>query len=241
MASEPGAREAVLRDSRHGPLPTLILALTFVSGLTDAASFTGLGHVFVSNMTGNVVILGLALGDLAKFSLPASVAAILAFAAGALASGWLRDRFNANRGLHLAVTVGAECLLLAVALVASRLVDPAHWRGYLAFTIPAALAFGAQNATAARMGISGLSSTVLTTTIGSLAANSPIGGGGGSGTSLGRQAAAIGSMLLGAATGALLLRRVELTAVLALALAVLTVTAAVAYVLGRSAPPWTAP
>ncbi len=49
------------RDSKHGPLPPLLVAMTFVTGLVDAFSYLLLGHVFVANMTGNVVLLGFAL------------------------------------------------------------------------------------------------------------------------------------------------------------------------------------
>jgi uncharacterized membrane protein YoaK (UPF0700 family) len=35
--------------------------MTVVTGLVDALSYLALGHVFVGNMTGNVVFLGFAL------------------------------------------------------------------------------------------------------------------------------------------------------------------------------------
>ncbi len=37
-----------------------LLMLTVISGLVDAVSYLGLGHVFTANMTGNVVLLGFA-------------------------------------------------------------------------------------------------------------------------------------------------------------------------------------
>jgi hypothetical protein len=43
---------------RHGPLPPLLVLLTVVTGLVDASSYLVLGHVFVANMTGNVVFAG---------------------------------------------------------------------------------------------------------------------------------------------------------------------------------------
>lgn len=49
------------RDEADGPLPAILLALTVVSGIVDA-SYLLLGHVFVANMTGNVLVLGFALG-----------------------------------------------------------------------------------------------------------------------------------------------------------------------------------
>jgi hypothetical protein len=52
------------RQGRHGPLPPLLLSMTLVTGLVDAFSYLLLGHVFVANMTGNIVLLGFALaGD----------------------------------------------------------------------------------------------------------------------------------------------------------------------------------
>ena len=56
------------QDVRHGPLPLLLIVLTVVTGLVDAVSYLKLGHVFVANMTGNVVLLGLAVGGVSEFS-----------------------------------------------------------------------------------------------------------------------------------------------------------------------------
>ena len=54
---------------KHGPLSPLLLALTVVTGLVDAFSYLVLGHVFVANMTGNVVFLAFALVGATGFSL----------------------------------------------------------------------------------------------------------------------------------------------------------------------------
>ena len=72
---------------RHGPLQPLLLALTVVTGLVDAFSYLVLGHVFVANMTGNVVFLAFALVGAKGFSIGASLAALSAFAVGAAGSG----------------------------------------------------------------------------------------------------------------------------------------------------------
>ena len=76
-----------MHDARHGPLPLLLVLLTIVTGLVDAVSYLALGHVFVANMTGNVVFLGFAVVDAEGFSVPASLMAIAAFLFGALADG----------------------------------------------------------------------------------------------------------------------------------------------------------
>jgi hypothetical protein len=60
-------------DRRHGPLPVLLVGLTVVTGLVEAFSILTLGHVFVANMTGNVVFLGLALAGVGEVSIAASL------------------------------------------------------------------------------------------------------------------------------------------------------------------------
>jgi uncharacterized membrane protein YoaK (UPF0700 family) len=54
--------------------------------LVDAFSYLELGHVFVANMTGNVVFLAFALAGAGGFSVWASLAAIGCFALAALAA-----------------------------------------------------------------------------------------------------------------------------------------------------------
>ena len=44
------------------PLVRALIGLTVVTGLVDAISFLGLGHIFTANMTGNLVFLGFAAG-----------------------------------------------------------------------------------------------------------------------------------------------------------------------------------
>ena len=59
---------APARGSKDGLLPPLLVALTAVTGLVDAFSYLVLGHVFVANMTGNVVFLAFALAGTGGFS-----------------------------------------------------------------------------------------------------------------------------------------------------------------------------
>jgi uncharacterized membrane protein YoaK (UPF0700 family) len=41
-----------------------LLSLTFSTGLVDAASFLGLGHIFIANMTRNILFIGFSLAAL---------------------------------------------------------------------------------------------------------------------------------------------------------------------------------
>jgi hypothetical protein len=87
--------------SGYGPLPSLLLMLTVVTGVVDSVSYLAFGHVFVANMTGNVVFLGFALAGASGLSAPASLAAMGAFLLGALAGGRIATSSQEHRGRHL--------------------------------------------------------------------------------------------------------------------------------------------
>src|SRR6202161_4651553 len=89
------------RTGRHGPLPPLLVSMTLVTGLVDAFSYLVLGHVFVANMTGNVVLLGFAVIGAPGFSVTASVVAIASFAVGGAVGGRIGSRLGGHRGRHL--------------------------------------------------------------------------------------------------------------------------------------------
>jgi uncharacterized membrane protein YoaK (UPF0700 family) len=76
-----------MSSGRERALVPVLLALTAVTGLVDAASVLGLGRVFTANMTGNVVFLGFAAAGAPGLSLVRSGAAFLAFLVGAVIGG----------------------------------------------------------------------------------------------------------------------------------------------------------
>jgi uncharacterized membrane protein YoaK (UPF0700 family) len=228
-----------MRDPRHGPLPPLLVLLTVVTGLVDAVSYLALGHVFVANMTGNVVFLGFAAVDAEDFSAPASLTAIAAFLSGALAGGRLGSRHGAHRGRLFAATLLIETLLVALALALVLVaVASAPLERYLVIAA-VSLAMGLQNATARRLAVPDLTTTVLTLTLTGFAADSSIAGGGN--PRPGRRMIATAAMFAGAAVGALLLLRVSTGAVLALVLVLLVMALAAAAWQWRSTETWTQP
>jgi uncharacterized protein DUF1275 len=60
LRSELADTLAFRSGSKDGVLPPLMILLTIVTGVVDAVAYLRLGHVFVANMTGNVVFLGFA-------------------------------------------------------------------------------------------------------------------------------------------------------------------------------------
>jgi Protein of unknown function (DUF1275) len=65
-----------LLDSPDGSLAPPLLSPTLVTGIVDATSSLKLGHVFVANMTGNVVFLGFGLAGPRGISIWASLTAL---------------------------------------------------------------------------------------------------------------------------------------------------------------------
>jgi uncharacterized membrane protein YoaK (UPF0700 family) len=227
-----------LQDERHGPLPVLLLVLTMVTGLVDAVSYLKLGHVFVANMTGNVVFLGFAVAGANDLSIPASLVAIAAFMAGALAGGRLGSSAGHHRGRFLAIATYIKIALVGTALIISMLaLDPDADLVRYALIVLLALAMGLQNATARRLGVPDLTTTVLTLTLTGLAADSTPAGG--ANPNPGRRLLATATMFLGAAIGAFLIFHVGVSAVLALALALLLLNGIASYRLSSSSDAWT--
>ncbi|MFG2960781.1 YoaK family protein [Streptomyces sp. NPDC048291] len=225
---------------RHGPLPPLLLTLTVVTGLVDAVSYLGLGHVFVANMTGNVVFLGFALAGAPSLSALASVVALAAFLLGALAGGRLAGRYAANRGRLLTAATGAQTLLVAVTVAVTAATD-GEVTTAVKYTLIMALglAMGLQNAVARRLAVPDLTTTVLTLTLTGLAADSAPGPD--AAPRQGRRILSVLAMLVGALVGAALLLHGHLVLVLGLALLLLALTTVVTRRLSATGAAWTRP
>ncbi|MBJ7599044.1 MAG: DUF1275 domain-containing protein [Candidatus Nephthysia bennettiae] len=213
-------------------LQTLLLVLTTVSGLVDAVSYLKLGHVFVANMTGNVVFVGFALAGATEVSAVPSLIAIMSFLLAALAAGRLERSMSASpaRLLSAAAAVQLAILLVvaAVGVVVSPSTDPAR---YVMVALLSA-AMGIQSATTTRLKVPGFNSTVvLTTMLSTLASNSRLAGG--SGAQNGWRIVAVLAMLTGGLAGTLLLFHVAVVAPVGLAAIVVAAVSVSAQLVGR--------
>ncbi len=223
-------------DGGHGPLPPVLISMTLVTGLVDAFSYLVLGHVFVANMTGNVVFLGFALAGAPGFSVAASLAAMASFALGALLGGMIGSRHRDHRGRLHSSAAGVQALFLAAAVILAAigsLVAPGYRYALIAVL---AIALGIQNASARNLAVPDLTTTVLTLTITGIAADSALAGG--SGSKAGRRLLAVATMLAGALIGAALIRHAQAYYPLLIALAITIPGAAATYFLGRKDPAW---
>jgi uncharacterized membrane protein YoaK (UPF0700 family) len=223
---------------RHGPLLPMMIALTFLTGVVDAASYLRFGHVFVANMTGNIVFLGFAIAGAHGVSAITSLVALGSFLLGAFAGGLLYARHAEHRGHVLRAASAAQGALIAIVLVLAVVIgEPLHSAGRYALLVPMALAMGVQNATAQRLAIPELTTTVLTRTLTGLTSESRLAGGPGS--KFGRRALAVAAMLLGAITGGLLVIHVAIAAAVAAAVAIVLAVGLTVHRLSRSDGTWT--
>jgi uncharacterized membrane protein YoaK (UPF0700 family) len=138
------------RSGRFGPLPPLLVTMTVVTGLVDSFSYLLLGHVFVANMTGNVVFLGFAVAGAHGFSISASLVALVSFGMGSVLGGRMIARSPLPPFYHYALIVVLS------------------------------LAMGVQNSSTRKLAVPDLTTTVLTLTVTGIGADSTLGGGKGS-------------------------------------------------------------
>ncbi len=226
--------------SEQGPLPALLIALTLLTGLVDGVSYLALGHVFVANMTGNVVFLGFGLAGAEGVSAVSSLVALGSFVLGSVAGGRIAARCREHRGRHLRTATATAVPLLLVALTIATVAGQPVPRGARYATIVSlALAMGIQNATARRLAVPDLTTTVLTLTLTGIGADSPLAGG--QGAHVVRRLIAVATMLVGALISAMLVIHVDVVIPLAVAAGVAALTAGVAHRLSGDNSDWARP
>ncbi|TDC55752.1 DUF1275 domain-containing protein [Actinomadura sp. KC345] len=214
----------------HGPLPVFLIILTAITGLVDAVTYLAFGNVFVANMTGNVIFLGLRLGGSGETSgvLVATTISGVFFCVGAALGGRTALKRVMHRGLLLSVGAAVQaCGLGAAALlvtVAGH--SPAFERWALIPLLAAAM--GWQVAIALRLAVPGLRTVVVTTAMASLVAerSQPKG-------QIAQRALSVTALMLGAMAGALLVGHLAVEAALWTGAAVLAAVAAGGYVTSR--------
>ena len=210
----------------------LMLALTFSTGVIDAVGYLGLDKVFTGNMTGNVVILGMALTGAEGLPVAGPAVALVSFMAGAavggrvlrpVAAGW------STRSTTLFASVGALMIVIAIALflAGNRPERPVE----LVLTALLAVAMGIQAATARHLAVKDITTVVVTSLITGLAADSRIGAG--IGQPWMRRIAALALICAGATGGALAIT-LHLGAGVALSAAIVLVVTLIGHLAERA-------
>ena len=164
-------------------LTLIAIALTFGSGANDVTSFTRLGDVFTSVMTGNIVLLGLSLAEKSVSLASHTLVSIAGYIAGVAGGTWVSYGFKA-RGSgrpadekddrarvsvlpgHVRWALFAELILLAGFTAGWEITGsrPAGWAQFVLLAVLAA-AMGAQSSVVNEMGLAAVSTTFLTGTL----------------------------------------------------------------------------
>jgi len=183
----------------------LMLALTFTTGIVDAVGYLGLDRVFTANMTGNVVILGMALAGADDLPVAGPALALVGFLAGAALGGRVLRTAPAGWSHRTSGTFAATGVLAVGLGVGALVAPPAEGTVWaLVVTTVLAVAMGLQAASARRLAVKDVTTVVVTSTLTGLAADSRLAGG--AGDNWARRALAVALILVGAAVGALLLK-----------------------------------
>ena len=209
----------------------LMLALTFSTGLADAVGYLGLDKVFTGNMTGNVVILGMALAGASNLPVLGPLLALFTFMLGAAIGGRVLRPVAIGWTTHATVLFAVQGAVMAGLAIALFLGGghPAQPFDLVITSLLAAM-MGLQAGVARHIGVKDVTTVVVTSTITGLAADSRLGGG--KGQPWFRRVAAILLICAGAGVGALLLS-VHIGWGVALSALITLVVAALGHAAGR--------
>ncbi|MEV7781373.1 YoaK family protein [Kitasatospora sp. NPDC088351] len=202
-ADQPAAAPA---GSDRRLVDLLLVLLTAAAGATDAVAYLGLGGVFTANMTGNLVLFGIAGAHGADMHLARAGIAVIAFTAGLVAayritdrsglSDWLwHPRISAALGVNLALQTGFLAIWAQSGAEPGRAVD-------IALVALSGAAMGLQTATARRIARAGITTTFVTGTLTSVAESLSHG----STKDVLRRCAVLLALVAGALAGAVTLR-----------------------------------
>ncbi|WP_236560796.1 YoaK family protein [Arthrobacter sp. 8AJ] len=205
----------------------LMMALTLVTGVVDAVGYLGLDRVFTGNMTGNVVILAMALAGAANLPTLGPLVALGAFLLGAAVAGFTLQSSPKGWNRRVTLLLTAGCIALTGTAAISLIVeDVGHQSSRVIVAALIAMHMGSQALIARHLGVRDMTTVVITSTMTSLAGESLVGKQ--RPRLLNRRLGAVLAMFAGAAIGVLLLQ-IHLSVPIGLGIAI---TAAVT-VLGR--------
>jgi len=219
----------------------LTVALAAGSGSLDAVAYLALGKVFVSVITGNLVLFGIGLGDHGQHQVAMRVAvAIVSYAIGATAGAAITGRAENDQPVwpgRVTTALLVELVLLGGFAVGWELsaARPAGTVRLILLAVAAA-AMGLQSAAVNRLTLPGFSSTYLTSTLIRAVTELVLG----PRDHIGAKVAALASVIAGALAGALLVTEAARFAP-TIAIGLLAAVLVVALTLSRGAGLLTAP
>jgi uncharacterized membrane protein YoaK (UPF0700 family) len=152
----------------------LLLLLACAGGAVDAVSYMELGRVFTANMTGNTVLLGLAIVQADSHAIVRSALALAGFLIGGAVGACIVERGQPGSVWPTTVTVALvlEWAVLVVFAIGWQYTSGASSppSAGAALIVLSAFAMGVQSAAARRLDVSGIATTYITGTLTSLVA-----------------------------------------------------------------------
>lgn len=152
------------------PLATrssLVVLLAIASGFSDALGYVTLGRVFTANMTGNTILLGLAIGQGHVQAALRSVAALVGFSFGVLLANMITERCREWSLWPLRVTfvVAGEAVVLLIFTLWGTIASlSSTGRVIIALVVVLATAMGMQSVALQMLDVPGVSSTSINST-----------------------------------------------------------------------------
>jgi len=148
----------------------MLLALTWAAGAVDAISYLGLGHVFTAMMTGNTVLLGLALAQGEILAALRSIVSLIGFSIGVFVGAMIVERESTPTDWPAAVTcaLAVETIILSIFAATSYLIGSTPAGVTYLLIVLLSLAMGIQSAAVRRLGVPGIATTYITGTLTSL-------------------------------------------------------------------------
>ncbi|GGO05997.1 UPF0700 transmembrane protein YoaK [Saccharibacillus kuerlensis] len=146
----------------------ILMLLCMSAGIVDVIGYIHLGRVFTANMTGNIVILGMSFAHVAELSFLRAALACLGFIAGNAAAAMLLSG-NKAKGFWPARITLILLIELVFYLLFAWLAGPVMSETLLhVLIILLSSAMGMQTTAARKLGIAGISTTVLTNNLASV-------------------------------------------------------------------------
>jgi len=150
----------------------MLLVLAWAAGIMDAVAYLGLG-VFTTMMTGNTALLAFAMARGELVPTVRAGLALAAFSAGAAVGALIAGRRRSSGEWPSVVTEALACegILLGVLTIVWHVAGPAPATGATGLLIlGSGLAMGVQAAAVRYLGVPGVSTTYITSTLTNLSA-----------------------------------------------------------------------
>ncbi|TAM88307.1 MAG: DUF1275 domain-containing protein [Candidimonas sp.] len=161
------ATSAARPGDTRGRTTAALAVLSFVAGSMDAIAFLALGSVFTSAMSGNTILLGLAIGQGHFNDALHAVVAIASYVAGVMIAS---ARLGKHNYLHWELALESLCLAGFAALWHFT-GGPARAGVDYGLIVLSALAMGIQGAASRRLGVPGVMTIIFTSTYTAIASS----------------------------------------------------------------------